>query len=123
VLPTRRNVRIRTERLSIRPPFKSDYESWYTLRDASRDHLIPWEPTWPIDALSTDDWQRHMRGWKEAWKIDRAYAFFIWRGLDLIGGMTFSNIRRGPAQMANLGYWQGAPFEGNGYMREAVVDV
>lgn len=119
VMP-RRNVRIVTERLQIRPPLRGDYESWRSLRHASRDHLIPWEPTWAFDALSNDDWQRHMRGWKDAWKNDQAYAFFIWKKQDLIGGMTFSNVRRGPAQMTNLGYWQGAEHEGNGYMREAV---
>lgn len=118
--PPRRNVVIRTERLTIKPPERGDYKSWYDVRNASRQHLIPWEPTWADDALSPDDWQRHMRGWKDAWKLDHAYSFFIWLGHDLVGGMTFSNVRRGPSQMTNLGYWQGAMHEGNGYMREAV---
>lgn len=118
--PNRRNMIFNTARLNIRPPLKSDYEAWFAVRDASRDHLVPWEPTWSYDALSPDDWQRHMRGWKEAWAQDRAYAFFIWLGDELVGGMTFSNVRRGPALMTNLGYWQGAKHQGNGYMREAV---
>lgn len=118
--PPRRNVRINTQRLSIRPPERGDYLQWRTLREASRDHLKPWEPTWAHDALSPDDWQRHLRGWREAWKLDRAYAFFIWLDFELVGGMTFSNVRRGPAQMASLGYWQGEIHQGNGYMREAV---
>jgi len=120
VHPLRRNVSFQTERLTIRPPFKNDYAAWHGLRDESRHYLAPWEPTWAIDALSTDDWQRHIRGWKEAWKADRAYAFFIWKGTDLVGGMTFSNVRRGPAQMTSLGYWQGEQHQGNGFMREAV---
>lgn len=120
MLPSRRNVAFQTERLTIKPPVKSDYRAWYFVRNASREHLIPWEPTWSYDALSADDWQRHMNGWKESWKLDRAYAFFIWKGNDLIGGMTFSNVRRGPAQMTNLGYWQGVMHQGNGYMQEAV---
>lgn len=120
MLPSMRSASVQTERLVLKPPSKSDYQHWFTLRNGSRAHLIPWEPTWSFDALSLDDWNRHMRGWKEAWKIDRAYALFIWREGDLIGGMTFSNVRRGPAQMANLGYWQGEPYQGNGYMREAV---
>ena len=120
MLPSRRNVKLQTERLTILPPMKADYQAWYSVRNASREHLIPWEPTWSFDALSSDDWQRHITGWKEAWKLDRAYAFFIWKDDYLIGGMTFSNVRRGPAQMTNLGYWQGAMHQGNGYMREAV---
>ena len=120
MIPPRRNVVIRTERLVIKPPMRGDYESWRNVRNASRQHLIPWEPTWSNDALSPDDWQRHLRGWKEAWKIDHAYAFFLWSGINLVGGMTFSNVRRGPAQMTNLGYWQGVMHVGNGYMREAV---
>ena len=118
--PLRRNARIRTKRLTILAPARTDYTDWRDVRNASRKHLIPWEPTWSDDALSPDDWQRHLRGWKDAWKLDHAYAFFIWKERDLIGGMTFSNVKRGPAQAANLGYWQGGMHEGNGYMREAV---
>jgi len=37
-----------------------------------------------------------------------------------MGAITLDNIRRGPAQMANLGYWIGPEFARNGFMSEAV---
>ena len=38
----------------------------------------------------------------------------------LVGGITLSNIRRRAAQFANLGYWMGREFAGQGMMTEAV---
>src|SRR5512147_1389175 len=34
-------------RVYLRPPAFADYRVWASLRDASRDFLVPWEPTWP----------------------------------------------------------------------------
>ena len=41
----------------------------------------------------------------------------------LLGGITLSNVRRGSAQTASLGYWMGAPYAGRGHMRDAVENV
>ena len=38
----------------------------------------------------------------------------------LIGGLNISNVRRGVAQAASLGYWMGAPYAGRGLMTDAV---
>jgi ribosomal-protein-alanine N-acetyltransferase len=38
----------------------------------------------------------------------------------LVGGATLSNIRRGVAQMASLGYWAGGTFTSRGYVTAAV---
>ena len=38
----------------------------------------------------------------------------------LVGGVTLSNIRRGVAQMASLGYWAGEMYAGKGYITAAV---
>jgi ribosomal-protein-alanine N-acetyltransferase len=53
---------------------------------------------------------------------DLGYAFFIYRTGDdaLVGGVTVSNVRRGVAQCASLGYWLGVSFVGRGYMTNAV---
>ena len=39
----------------------------------------------------------------------------------LLGAITLDNIRRGPVQAGTLGYWIGAPFARQGYMREAIL--
>ena len=38
----------------------------------------------------------------------------------MLGALTLSNVRRGVAQMATLGYWIGAPFARQGYMTDAL---
>ena len=42
---------------------------------------------------------------------DQGYAFLIFREADatLIGGLTISNVRRGVAQSASVGYWMALP--------------
>ena len=42
------------------------------------------------------------------------------RDATLIGGLSISNVRRGVAQAASIGYWIGAPHVGRGYMTDAV---
>ena len=39
----------------------------------------------------------------------------------LLGALTLDNIRRGPAQTGTFGYWIGAPYARQGYMREAIL--
>ena len=41
----------------------------------------------------------------------------------MVGGVTLSNIRRGVAQMASLGYWSGQAFSGQGNITAAVRAV
>jgi ribosomal-protein-alanine N-acetyltransferase len=52
-----------------------------------------------------------------------AYRFLVFRIDDgaLTGGLSLSNIRRGVAQTATLGYWAGASFAGRGYTTAAVT--
>ena len=33
----------------LRTPQMADFPEWAALREASRDFLTPWEPTWPTD--------------------------------------------------------------------------
>jgi len=121
----RRDTLIRTERCLIRPPRQTDYGAWARLRTSSREYLEPWEPRWPGDALSMDDWKRRMRAWREGWEADRFYVFLIFTAqrAGLVGGLSLSHVRRGPAQSASLGYWLGEASQGQGFMREAVKAV
>jgi ribosomal-protein-alanine N-acetyltransferase len=41
----------------------------------------------------------------------------------LLGGLSISNVRRGVAQAASVGYWIGAPHVGRGHMTDAVKAV
>lgn len=107
----------------LRPPNSFDYAAWAELRARSRDHLTPWEPKWARDELSRSSFRRRLRHYQRELRDDLGYAFFIFRRGDdeLVGGITLSNVRRGVAQVASLGYWMGAPYLRRGYMSDAVA--
>ena len=109
----------------LRSPQMSDWAEWAALREASRDFLTPWEPTWPPDDLTRASFRRRIRRYSEDQRNDLAYAFFIFRKDDdvVLGGLTLANIRRGCAQAASLGYWIGAAYARQGHMTAAVNSI
>ncbi len=121
----RRRVRIDTERLILRPPVHSDFRSWAELRSSSADFLIPWEPVWAATHLSRKSFTNRVYWAQRSIAGGSALPLFIIRRHDdyLMGAITLDNIRRGPSQAGTLGYWIGAPYARQGYMREAIEAV
>jgi [ribosomal protein S5]-alanine N-acetyltransferase len=109
----------------LRAPELRDYQDWATLREASRAFLTPWEPTWAQDETSRGAFRYKLRRYAEDARDDKAYALFVFREEDdaLLGGVTLSNVRRGVAQTASLGYWAGEAHAGKGYITAAVRAV
>lgn len=113
---------IETERLTLRPPQHSDFRAWVALRDASREFLAPWEPNWAEDHLSRKGFTNRVYWAKRSLASGSALPMFLIRRADqaLLGALTLDNIRRGPSQAGTTGYWVGAGFARQGYMREAL---
>ena len=113
---------LRDGRALIRVPDMGDYEQWAALRAQSREFLIPWEPIWPANDLTRTAFRSRIRQYWRDIDEDAAYPYFIFdaSGDVLVGALTLSNVRRGVAQTATLGYWTGAPFARQGYMTSAV---
>jgi [ribosomal protein S5]-alanine N-acetyltransferase len=109
-------------RTRLRPPQLEDFRDWQSLRRESRSFLEPWEPTWPDDDLLSGNFRRRIGHYAKLAAEDLAYPFFIFdrNETTLLGGLTFSNVRRGAAQMATLGYWIGAAHANQGYMTDAL---
>ena len=116
---------IRGETLVLRPPAVADYATWAELRALSRSYLTPWEPAWARDDLSRQMYRRRLRSYAKDVRDDLGYSFFICDASNvmLVGGITLSNVRRGSAQTASLGYWVGKPYAGQGRMKEAVKTI
>ena len=116
---------IRGKSVVLRAPASNDYSAWAELRAFSRAHLTPWEPVWSRDELVKSSYRRRLKSYARDLRDDTGYAFFITDAASdtLLGGITLSNVRRGAAQVATLGYWIGAPFAGQGKMREAVETI
>ena len=123
MLVRRRKVRIETERMTLRLPQHSDFRAWASLREDSRAFLSPWEPTWSADHLTRKAFTNRVYWAARAFSGGTAMPLFLIRRSDmaLLGAVTVDNIRRGPAQAATIGYWVGAPFARQGYMREAIM--
>ena len=121
----RRPIRLETEGMARRLPQHSDFAAWTTLREESRDFLTPWEPLWSADHLSRKAFTNRVYWAQRASRNNSAIPFFMDRLVDgaLLGAITIDNIRRGPAQMATIGYWIGAPYARQGYMTEAIGAV
>ncbi|WP_116131054.1 GNAT family N-acetyltransferase [Tropicimonas sp. IMCC34043] len=119
----RRKVRIVTERMILRPPMHVDFRAWSSLRTDSREFLEKWEPLWASDHLSRKAFTNRVYWAQRALSSGTAVPLFLIRAEDeaLVGAITLDNIRRGPAQAGTFGYWVGAPFARQGYMREAIT--
>ena len=90
-------TRISGRRVFLRAPSMDDWAEWAELRARSRTFLTPWEPTWPEASMGRDHFRRR-----------------------LVGGSNLSNVRRGVAQAAAVGYWMGQPYAGQGLMTDAL---
>src|SRR5215470_3460909 len=113
--------RLNGNRVFLRPPDRSDYEEWASLRARSRNFLTPWEPSWPPDALSRSSFRARLGRYAEDWRTDQGYNFFIFREDEtLAGGIGLSNVRRGVAETASLGYWIGEPYARRRFMTAAL---
>ena len=112
-------------KVTLRTPRYKDYTEWSALRLESRAFLIPWEPLWAEDELSRRAFRRRISRIHDDLTHDAAYSFFVFDTASgaLVGGLTLSNVRRGVAQMADLGYWAGQRFAGRGLMSAAVRQV
>jgi ribosomal-protein-alanine N-acetyltransferase len=106
----------------LRTPQVTDFAAWSALREASRDFLTPWEPTWPSDDLTRAAFRQRMRRYAEDQRTDQAYPFFVFCKDNnvLVGGLVLASIRRGVAQAGSLGYWIGARYARCGYMTAAL---
>lgn len=125
MLGIKRKFRVETERMTLRPPIHSDFRAWTALRVKSREFLTQWEPAWAEDHLTRKAFTNRVYWAQRSVGNGTAMPLFLIRRDDecLLGAVTLDNIRRGPAQAGTLGYWTGAPFARQGYMREAILAV
>lgn len=120
-----RKVRIDTERMYLRPPVHADFRSWSDLRRQSAEFLQPWEPSWSTDHLTRKGFVNRVYWANRSIAQGTAVPLFLLRRNDnrVLGAITLDNIRRGPAQAGTIGYWIGADYARQGFMREALTSM
>ena len=108
----------------LRPPGTSDIPGFRRLLMNNFEHLRPWSPAAPkgSDPSSFVDLTRAITAQRSAWRDDRSYAFLIeQRGNSaLLGRVVLSDVVRGAAQHAALGYWVDHQYQSRGLATEAV---
>ena len=116
-------TRIQGKKVFLRAPTMEDWPEWAELRARSRSFLTPWEPTWPDDSLGRDHFRRRLRQQIREWRAGEAYGLFVFLNdkRRLVGGINLSNVRRGVAQAASVGYWMGQPYAGQGLMTDGAA--
>lgn len=116
---------IETPRLVLRLPEMGDHAPWAQLRRRGESFLRAWEPSWAIDHLTRKAFRSRVYWAHRSREEGRAVALFLIRREDarLLGAITLDNIRRGPSQSAQVGYWIGPEFARQGYMTEALEAV
>ena len=104
----------------LRRPVHGDGAEFMALRRASADFHAPWEPAarMGVDPYGEESFQSYLcdsRG-------ERRVRTLLCRHDDrrIIGALNWSEITRGALQSAYLGYWTGAEFAGQGFMREGL---
>lgn len=113
---------LESETIRLRPPLSQDHAEWAALREESRAFLEPWEPRWAPDELSRRAFRERLKRYHDEYDQGTGISFFLFEqaGGRLVGGLSLTNIRRGVAQSAHVGYWLGERFAGRGLMLEAL---
>jgi ribosomal-protein-alanine N-acetyltransferase len=113
------------EGVRLRPFSWADYPEWAELRASSRAFLQPWEPTWPADDLTRVGYRRRMAAYQRDADMGVGFTFLVFRQTDgaMTGGISVSNVRRGVAMMATVGYWSAAAYARQGHTLAAVRAV
>ena len=108
----------------------ADFRSWARLREASRDHLTPFEPSWTLDELSRSAFRERVRRAELDARAGAGFAFLIFArgGAErseghVVGGISLTNVRRGVAQACSVGYWIGAAHTRRGHASSALAAV
>ncbi|MEP2783696.1 MAG: GNAT family protein [Pseudoruegeria sp.] len=125
MLARKRKIKLITDRMFLRLPAHGDYRAWAALREESIGFLQPWEPSWSDAHLTRKAFTNRVYWAQRSFTGDTAVPLFLFANDSgaLLGAITLDNVRRGPAQSATLGYWVGARYARNGYMREAIDAV
>ncbi|HRO11519.1 GNAT family protein [Amaricoccus sp.] len=111
--------------MTLRLPEMRDHAAWANLRREGETFLRAWEPAWSADHFSRQAFRTRVYWAWRARDEGKALALFLVRREDarLMGAITLDNIRRGPSQSAQVGYWIGPAFARQGLMTEALEAV
>ncbi len=111
-------------RLALLPPDAAARVLAY--QEANLEHLAPVSPTRPPNSLTVTFWRSRLAQDREDFRHDVGLRLYLlpregpFASVPVLGTVSFTNIRRGPLQAAELGYGLDARHQGQGLMTEAL---
>jgi ribosomal-protein-alanine N-acetyltransferase len=118
--------RIETERLLLKKMGYSYAEEYYFLeKEGMEKHLAPFSPVkeQPKSDAEGIKWMKEaILTVEDRWEMGLDYRFLISekQTKKVVGQIAITNVIRGVAQSAFVGYWIGFPYLNQGYVTEAV---
>lgn len=121
-------VRLRAGEVTVRPISRRDGGAWREARRRSAGWLTPWDATVPPNGEARPtSFPALVRRLHRAARLGQAMPFAIevddGHGPRFVGQVTVSNIVRGSAMFASVGYWIDVAYAGRGIMPRAVALV
>jgi [ribosomal protein S5]-alanine N-acetyltransferase len=108
----------------VRSLRRSDAAEWQAVRARNHDWLRPWDATVPPGASPRpSSYKMVVRSLLHQAGQGQCLPFVIEVGGRFVGQVTVSNVSRGSAQWASIGYWLSMDVAGRGVAPRAVATV
>ncbi|MFT7668546.1 MAG: ribosomal-protein-alanine N-acetyltransferase [Planctomycetota bacterium] len=124
MLSQERREKIEKSRVYLRTPRLVDREEYFNLLRVSEAFHAPWSPALPagFDPYSNQAFADFIERMGPAHRRERR---LVCRKSDdrILANVNMSEIVRGCFQSTYLGYWVGAPFSNQGYMKEGMLQI
>jgi [ribosomal protein S5]-alanine N-acetyltransferase len=110
----------------LRPIARGDRAVWQRLRRANADWLRRWDATAPARTGSVSrpaprSYAGMVRAMRREARAGRQLPFVVEYDGRFVGQLTVSNLVRGSAQFASIGYWIDEKYAGRGITTRAVA--
>ncbi len=113
---------LRDGEVTLRPLTGSDKAAWRAARHRNAEWLRPWDATVPPGGeVRPASYAALLRRLNQLARQGSTFPFAVEVGGEFAGQLTVSNIVRGSAQFASMGYWLDQRFAGRGVMPLAVA--
>ncbi len=110
--------------MRLRPISQRDRDAWRRVRQANSAWLGPWDATAPSRSQAQPrSFSAMVRQMRSEARAGRQLPFVVEYDGHFVGQVTVSNIVRGSAQFASIGYWVSESYAGRGITPRAVALV
>lgn len=110
--------------MRLRPIRRADRATWQRVRRANARWLSRWDATAPARSGGTTQPRSYgsmVRAMRREARAGRQLPFVVEYDGRFVGQLTVSNVVRGSAQFASIGYWIDERYAGRGIITRAVA--